>query len=754
MTSPPPDDGGAHGAARRNAPERTPRRRLLADRFARWAVTAGGMTIIVSILGILVFIIAEVAPLASGADVSAARVVTLAGEVAAVVGDEHRTHLATLGRDGHLQIVDSASGAVEEERWLLDALDPLPGGPVPGLVEVGRVPDESLLTAATNDGRLLVVPVLWTVTFEGDERRVRAALRPTETLEIDPDGQVLRCFSVNRDDDGSLGAAAVLADGRLALIRRTVIEDFVSGETRDSLERHVIDSVPGIERIVLDATARNLYGADANGNLFWWRVEDGRPQAPTLTPAGSGPITGLDLLIGDRSLLVGHHDGTIGVWFPVRNEGNRFELTRIRTFVAPAGPIETFAPSMRNKGFLAAGGGKLGLYHSTSERLLWSGGAPPGGITALAFAPKSDGAFVATPGAVHELLIDNPHPEVSLAAFFGRVWYEGYERPAFVWQSTGGTDEFEPKLSLTPLLVGTLKGTIYSLILAIPLGVFGAMYTSQFMHASLKRYIKPTVEIMAALPSVVLGFLAGLWLAPRIEGILPGLLLMLFVVPLCVLAAGWSWRGLSLGVRNRLPAGSEAFIQIFVVAGAIWLCIAASPSAETLLFGGSFQDWLLQATGLPFDQRNAVVVGLAMGFAVIPIIFSISEDAFSNVPTNLVSGSLALGANRWQTVTRVVLPSASPGIFSAIMIGFGRAVGETMIVLMATGNTPLLDWNMFNGFRTLSANIAVEIPEAPHGGTLYRTLFLAALLLFIFTFIANTAAELVRQRLRKRYAQL
>ncbi len=82
-------------------------------------------------------------------------------------------------------------------------------------------------------------------------------------------------------------------------------------------------------------------------------------------------------------------------------------------------------------------------------------------------------------------------------------------------------------------------------------------------------------------------------------------------------------------------------------------------------------------------------------------------------------------------MTRVVLPTASPGIFSAIMIGFGRAVGETMIVLMATGNTPIMDWNPFNGFRTLSANIAVEIPEAPHGGTLYRMLFLAALLLFV-----------------------
>ncbi len=143
-----------------------------------------------------------------------------------------------------------------------------------------------------------------------------------------------------------------------------------------------------------------------------------------------------------------------------------------------------------------------------------------------------------------------------------------------------------------------------------------------------------------------------------------------------------------------------------------------------------------------------------MGFAVIPIIFTISEDALSSVPKHLQAGSLALGANRWQTAIRVILPTASPGIFSAVMIGLGRAIGETMIVLMATGNTPIMDWSIFNGFRALSANIAVEIPEAPHGGTLYRVLFLAALLLFFFTFLINTAAELVRQRLRKKYGQL
>ncbi len=152
-----------------------------------------------------------------------------------------------------------------------------------------------------------------------------------------------------------------------------------------------------------------------------------------------------------------------------------------------------------------------------------------------------------------------------------------------------------------------------------------------------------------------------------------------------------------------------------------------------------------------YDQRNSIVVGLAMGFAVIPIIFTISEDAFSSVPQHLTAASLALGASRWQTATRVVLPTASPGIFSAIMVGFGRAVGETMIVLMATGNTPVLDWSPLNGMRTLSANIAVEVPEAPYGGTLYRVLFLSACVLFLMTFFVNTLAELVRQRLREKY---
>jgi phosphate transport system permease protein len=149
-----------------------------------------------------------------------------------------------------------------------------------------------------------------------------------------------------------------------------------------------------------------------------------------------------------------------------------------------------------------------------------------------------------------------------------------------------------------------------------------------------------------------------------------------------------------------------------------------------------------------------LVVGIAMGFAVIPTIFSITEDAIFSVPKHLTQGSLALGATPWQTLTRVVIPTASPGIFSAVMIGMGRAVGETMIVLMATGNTPIMDMNIFEGMRTLAANIAVEMPESEVGGSHFRILFLAALVLFAFTFMVNTLAEVVRQRLRQKYGSL
>jgi phosphate transport system permease protein len=303
--------------------------------------------------------------------------------------------------------------------------------------------------------------------------------------------------------------------------------------------------------------------------------------------------------------------------------------------------------------------------------------------------------------------------------------------------------------------LGTFKASFYALLFAVPLAVLGAIYVSQFAAPRFKRMVKPFIEIMAAVPTVVIGFLVLLWLAPVLSDWIAAVFASMLTIPAMFLFFMLIWQALRrFNWAKRLEQGHEFVVVTLcvMVPGVVAAVLIADP-LERALFDGDFQQWLVDATGSPYEQLNSLVVAVGLGLAVIPIIFSISEDALSRVPDNLGAVSAALGASRWQTARWVVLPAASPAILAAVMIGFGRVVGETMIVLMAAGNTPILDWNPFNGFRTLTANIAVEISEAPQGGTLYRVLFLCAVLLFLSTFILNTAAELVRHRLRRKYGQ-
>jgi phosphate transport system permease protein len=717
------------------------RRRALADRAARVAFTGGGIAIVASILGILVFLLLEIRPLLDPAHVVPGRSVESPGPAPrALLVDEHRTHVASLALGGVARIHDLESGRVESERR------------VETLRAARAEPRDAALAGATADGRVVIVPVRFRVEFEGRRRRVRGELEEPLGLALDPRSRPLGAFAV-RTSERSAAAAAQLADGSLAWVRREVRENLLTGARDERLERRNLGSPGRLTQLVLSGDLHDLYGATETGELLWWDVASTPPREPRRVALHGSPVSALALLIGERSLVVGREDGSLAVWFGVTPRRGEAALERVHELPPLASAVRLLAPSLRDRTFLAAATGELGLYHSTSDRQLWRGTTPVEAGAAV-LSPRGDAAFLAGGGRLVELRVHNRHPEVTLGTLFGRVWYEGGHEPEYVWQSSGGTDRFEPKLSLVPLLVGTLKGTFYALLLAVPLGVLGAMYTSQFMHARLQRLVKPSVEIMASLPSVVLGFLAGLWLAPRLERVLPGFLLCVLVFPALCVGAGLSWSVLPVRLRGRLPEGAEVFWFAAWIALGGAAAFALSDPLEAALFGGSFPTWLLEATGTRYDQRNAVVIGIAMGFAVIPIIFAISEDAFSNVPRSLAAASRALGANRWQTVTRVILPTASPGIFSAVMVGFGRAVGETMIVLMATGNTPILDWSPFNGFRTLSANIAVEIPEAPVGGSLYRTLFVAALLLFVLTFLVNTVAEVVRHRLRTRFARL
>ena len=348
---------------------------------------------------------------------------------------------------------------------------------------------------------------------------------------------------------------------------------------------------------------------------------------------------------------------------------------------------------------------------------------------------------------------DKLHPEISWDSLFGRVWYEGHSEPDFSWQPQGGK-ESEPKLSIVPLVFGTLKGTFYAMLLAGPLALAAAAYVSHFTSPRVRAWIKPAIEMMAAVPSVVLGFLVGLWLAPLLSDWLMAFFLALVAVPLCFLIFLVIWQAVRKSpTAEKLVRGREFFVTGLWIAVGLGTAALLSGPMERHLFGGDVAHWMAVRLGLVYDQRNSILVAFAVGFMVVPIIFSLSEDALSSVPHSMTAASMALGASRWQTLWRVVLPSASPGIFAAVMIGFGRAVGETMVFLMATGITPIIDLSPFNGMRTLSATIAEEEPGAPVNGTHYRTLFLCAVILFMMTFFLNTCAEFVRQRLRKRYGR-
>jgi phosphate transport system permease protein len=729
-------------------------RRIFLDRFAARTVVLGGIVIISAILAILFVIAAEVWPLFRPPRVTAlGRFFAPAAPApgAALGVDEYRGAASILSADGSLWLVPLTRDAAAAAPIAIDGLD---GARVTAVAPYGH----DHYAIGTSDGRVIPLEMKYDVGFDGSRRTVAAKAAFAAPAALDPQRTrpILR-VTVAAPDSGPVTVAQV---GPRELIVQTVTEKkaLIGGPRREESVQPLSVAVDGeITALRLDGRGDDLFIGTSRGQLVRYDMRDrGNPRVAEPATVGRAPVTALTFLIGERTLVVGDGAGAISSWQVVAPPtGGAAELRRVHDFEPHGAPVTAISPSRRDKGFVTAdAGGHLKLHYGTSGQTLLTFGEGRA-LRAVVFAPKADGVVALDErGEVVDWRVDNPHPEVTLKTLFGKVWYEGYSGPAWVWQSTGGSDDFEAKLSLTPLIYGTLKGTFYALLFAVPLALLAAVYVSEFMHPTVKGYVKPVVEIMAALPSVVLGFLAGLWLAPAVERIVPGLFLLPAVETMLILAALLAWRALPVGVRGQFRQGTEVFLLVPVVLVAAWIALSLGGLVEQRLLAGDYRGWLLSALGLSYDQRNSLVVGVAMGFAVVPIIFTIAEDSLANVPQHLRAGSLALGATRWQTAVRIVVPTASPGIFSAIMIGLGRAVGETMIVLMATGNTPVMDWNIFSGFRALSANIAVELPEAPEGGTLFRVLFLAAFLLFCLTFALNTLAEMVRLRLRRKYRYL
>ncbi|MGP1309214.1 MAG: ABC transporter permease subunit [Phycisphaerales bacterium] len=867
------DDAGQPAPTAPIRRRKTSARVLWSDRIAKSVITVGGIGTIVAVLTVAVYLVWVSVPLFGSS--SAEKVASFERPAASAAAkpvqvslDEYANLVWTLYQDGKLVVARLDNGAVVQQRALF------PDSDAP--TAFGYTAQAGFAAAGFADGTLRFGAMGFESHFENVED-VPEGLRETEIGAVaDVDGRLyqrvnkaqfrVQSFQADFGDPVTLAEgvavsdvdisvrpqgpiiAALADDGTLHIKNILERRNILTGKTTVTLTGgqapiELVAQRGAPKRLLLTGVADNVYIVWDDGTLA--RYDTRNIRAPEMVeiidivPEEGAALTSLAFVIGKTSLAVGDSSGNVGIWFRIKpegfDEGDGSTLVPAHSFPGEGSAAISLSPSLRSRN-LAAGfeDGSVALYQVTAENTIARvEGAEGQPVLAVAIAPKDDEIFGVTASSFVEWKIDAAHPEINLASIFGKVWYEGAAEPEHVWQSSSGTDDFEPKYGLMPLIFGTVKATVYSLMFGAPLALLAAIYTSEFLAPRVRMRLKPIVEMMASLPSVVLGFLAGLVFAPFVEDIVPETLALFFTLPVTLLAGAH----LVQLVPERFARIADRWrlaLMILCLPIAIGAAFVVGPAFEALFFSGDIKAWLagqvgdgaggwmlllipicgvvcavgamrigrpilrtkganwgrqrlaLASTGLfiagvlatvllaaglskglavadldprgtfvdTYVQRNALIVGFVMGFAIIPIIYTLAEDALSSVPEHLRSASLGAGATPWQTAVRVVIPVAMSGLFSALMIGFGRAVGETMIVLMAAGNTPVMEWNIFNGFRTLSANIAVELPEAVRGSSHYRMLFLAALALFVMTFLVNTFAELVRQRFRKRAFQL
>ncbi|WP_343552449.1 ABC transporter permease subunit [Pantoea sp.] len=680
------------------------RRRRATDTFVRRMVTACGVGILLLMLLLFFWLIWVVLPLFSAPGMHASTTQQL----------WDKAPMLAMGSDGQLGWRISR----HEARFI-----PLDGQPAAPALALNGQPDAATISSDNRSvllnmqGELLLMQPV--IHHGSGEWRFPLGDRPLRL----PQGAVTAMALASLNDTQWLVAAQTAAGiSVLTLQNQQQVNQILLPQQQ-------------ADHLLLSPDGTLLY--TSSGRLL--RVWQITPQGAQLreTQTLDLPAQSLHMLAGGRTLLVQDANG-VHQWFAIASDtGPR--LQKIHTFSGSKDVSGITTEPQRRVFATWDAQGKVQLFASKQPGPILTRQLASG-IQALAFSPRGDALIVERAGVWQQFALDNPWPDFTWRNLWQKIWYENYPHEDWVWQSTAAGDSYQAKFSLMPLVLGTLKAASLALLFATPLALAAAMYTAWFMSPGLRRWVKPGIEMMGALPSVVIGLIAGVWLAPHISTSLVGVLLLPPVLAATLLLCGVlsprlpaRWRRPGFEVILLLP------VLLVVTLLTLWL--------PTLLWPD------IGARLAHYEQRNLLVAALAMGFALVPLIFTLSEDALFSVPGALGQGSLALGATPWQTLTRVVLPGASAGIFAALMIGFGRAVGETMIVLMATGNTPVSEGGLFAGLRALSANIAIEMPEAAAGSAHYRILFLSALLLLIFTLVINTIAELIRQRLRQRYSQ-
>jgi len=839
----------------------------LADSLARALITVGGIGTIVAVLMVFIFLLYVAFPLFLPTTLQDAKVEHRSGQDVPLLFDidENKILAWKLFADSRVNASRLDNGASVLEKKLFDERtvssiasypegDEFALGLDDGSVVLGAFePQVKFYQASELPEAVRNLPVGGLADFEsGVIERTSHGLFRWQSVDVTTNEPIsvgdapithVDFLRMTSDQEVAVHVATVNSRGEIVVAivteRRTILD-----EVEYDLKKQLLP-LPGSQtekpwRAFMVGRGNALFALWKDGHFARYRLS--AKEGPKIVEerallSGGGELTAAMMLQGRYTLLIGDSLGQLSAWFTAEaSVGDRFEVSLVQAHLLPQldGAVTSLARS-RLLRLVAAGSttGQIKLFYVTTHHELSAIQAFDHEVGPIAIAPNDDAVVAIAGDQQWQAILNTRHPEASLPSLFRPVWYEDYPEPLHKWQSSAGSQSPEPKFGLIPLIFGTLKATFYSMLFGAPIALLAAVYTSEFVDPAVKSPIKSLIEMMASVPSVVLGFLAGLVFAPFVENVLPSLLAAFFLIPFAFLLGAQIWQSLPHKVVLRLAKYRLIGITAMLIPG-ITASLLAGPFVESWLFAGDFKAWLNRqqgdATGgwflllLPlsavvaslavnaylnpwlrqrfgslarqqfalinlvkfaivscatltlayivafgisaagFDtrggivdtyvQRNALVVGFVMGFAIIPIIYTISEDALSTVPQHLRSASLSCGATPWQTTWRVVVPTAASGLFSAVMVGMGRAVGETMIMLMATGNVPLMDLNLFNGFRSLSANIAEELPEAPPWSTHFRILFLTGLTLLVLTFVINTAAEAIRMSFRRRASQL
>ncbi|WP_052700670.1 phosphate ABC transporter permease [Methylocucumis oryzae] len=517
------------------------------DLLARISVVTGGMGVIAAVVMIFFYLLYVVFPLFLPASAKQLHSYALPeatiGKTLLLDMEEQNQLAARFTDNGQVIFFDVATG----KTVLTDKVKLPSDATITSFAQASPVNSGAVVYGLSN-GKAVIVKQEYGVSFNNNVRTIQPSLLyplGEEALVVDESGAKLEQITAQLGEESTTLAAKTAEHIRLVSFEKeqSLFADEASLKRTDG-----VLTLPGegVTRLLIDKDGQQLFVVSANGRVASYDVRD--KTAPSLKQAvnvvpSDQHITAINFLNGDLSLMVGDSTGLVTQWSQVRNEQNRSSFEKIREFKVSDKAVTQIFSEQRRKGFIIADAlGNFGIYHSTSEKQLITERAA-NQLTAMALAPRANALLVETgDNQIQFWQLDNEHPEVSIKSLWQSVWYESYAKPDYIWQSSASNNDFEPKYSFVPLVFGTLKAAFYAMLVAIPMALMGAIYTAYFMAPGMRQIVKPSIEIMGALPTVILGFLAGLWLAPFIEEHLAGIFTFLLFLPVVILLFAYYWQ--------------------------------------------------------------------------------------------------------------------------------------------------------------------------------------------------------------------